>query len=187
MGETLVGNKPGRALSFSATANGAQPGVQLNSLPSKRVGLFSPSDISNVIVRSDSNGEDLEAFAGAGKFSVTPCKFSLKRLLMKCTLGSWPDISILLFSPWHLIQLRNNQCWGSQPVSFKANVAEDYCFLAVKHTFEAWWPQHWPSAQCVSWCAGESREIQEQPQGLWDSAIYWKKLVKEIWNGIKFP
>lgn len=71
MGETLVGNKPGRALSFTASSNGAQPDVSLQFLPSKRVGLFSPSDTSNVIVRSDSNGEDLEAFAGAG-LSVFP-------------------------------------------------------------------------------------------------------------------
>ena len=62
MGETLVGNKPGRALSFSAHANGSHPDVQLNFLPSKRAGLFSPSSSSNIIVRSDSNGEDSGGF-----------------------------------------------------------------------------------------------------------------------------
>lgn len=66
MGEALVGNQPGRALSFSAATGGGQPKVSLLSLPSKRVGLFSPRGGSNVIFRSDSNGEDLEAFAGAG-------------------------------------------------------------------------------------------------------------------------
>ena len=71
MGETLVGNKPGRALSFLAHANGSQPDVELKFLPSKRAGLFSPSATSNVFVRSDSNGEDLEAFAGAGKIKAS--------------------------------------------------------------------------------------------------------------------
>lgn len=71
MGEALVGNQPGRALSFSASrAGGAgEPQVELLSLPSKRCGLFSPAGASNLIARSDSNGEDLEAFAGAGTFT----------------------------------------------------------------------------------------------------------------------
>lgn len=63
MGESLVGNTPGRALSFTAGADGRP---HLLSLPGKRTGLFS-SAAGNVIARSDSNGEDLEAFAGAGK------------------------------------------------------------------------------------------------------------------------
>ena len=70
MGEALVGNLPGRALSFSASSSSkdaaSTPAVQLLSLPSKRVGLFSDPAASNLIARSDSNGEDLEAFAGAG-------------------------------------------------------------------------------------------------------------------------
>ena len=44
----------------------AQAGVKLISLPSKRLGLFTTA-ASTIIARSDSNGEDLEAFAGAGK------------------------------------------------------------------------------------------------------------------------
>ena len=40
--------------------------MELLALPSKQVGLFSPAGVSNLIARSDSNGEDLEAFAGAG-------------------------------------------------------------------------------------------------------------------------
>lgn len=38
--------------------------VSLTALPSKRLGLFAAD--GTLIVRSDSNGEDLEAFAGAG-------------------------------------------------------------------------------------------------------------------------
>lgn len=109
MGEALVGNLPGRALSFSTAAgNGAgghtdcraaqgapaqfakKPmscaaacagpheavmqahnprcgagGTEVAGLPSKRLGLFAAQG-GALIVRSDSNGEDLESFAGAG-------------------------------------------------------------------------------------------------------------------------
>ena len=44
---------------------GVQAGVQLISLPSKRLGLYTTA-ATTIIARSDSNGEDLEAFAGAG-------------------------------------------------------------------------------------------------------------------------
>ena len=89
MGEALVGNLPGRALSFSASSSSCSSNknaasaaaVKLLSLPSKRVGLFSDPDASNLIARSDSNGEDLEAFAGAGThLLVEPCL----RLSVKC-------------------------------------------------------------------------------------------------------
>ncbi len=40
--------------------------VQVLSLPSKRLGFFAPAG-GALIARSDSNGEDLEAFAGAGE------------------------------------------------------------------------------------------------------------------------
>jgi alpha-glucan,water dikinase len=53
MGEALVGNYPGRALSFSATAGG-EP--QLLSLPGKRQGLFAKQGVPHLIARSDSNG-----------------------------------------------------------------------------------------------------------------------------------
>lgn len=78
MGEALVGNQPGRALSFSAAAGGSQPAVTILSLPSKRAGLFSPSGSSNIIFRSDSNGEDLEAFAGAG-MCLLPVRESMSK------------------------------------------------------------------------------------------------------------
>lgn len=64
MGEALVGNYPGRALSFIMDkATGA---VTLNRYPSKPFGLFLQDD--TLIFRSDSNGEDLEGFAGAGLY-----------------------------------------------------------------------------------------------------------------------
>lgn len=69
MGEALVGNYAGRALSFSAGSEGSP---RLLALPSKREGLFSPAGVANLIARSDSNGEDLQAFAGAGLYDSVP-------------------------------------------------------------------------------------------------------------------
>lgn len=62
LGETLVGNYPGRALSFIWDKS-AQKATML-SYPSKSVGLYG----SGLIFRSDSNGEDLEGYAGAGLY-----------------------------------------------------------------------------------------------------------------------
>jgi alpha-glucan,water dikinase len=61
-GETLVGNYPGRSMSFSVRRSG-EPIV--NSFPSKSIYLKTQPCL---IFRSDSNGEDLEGFAGAGLF-----------------------------------------------------------------------------------------------------------------------
>ena len=73
LGETLVGNSPGRAFAFSAPKNGgASPSARLLSLPSKLEAHFAPAGGAALIARSDSNGEDLEGFAGAGLYeSVT--------------------------------------------------------------------------------------------------------------------
>ena len=62
LGETLVGNYPGRALSFTCRKGEAEP--QLLTFPSKSVGLFG----GGLIFRSDSNGEDLAGYAGAGLY-----------------------------------------------------------------------------------------------------------------------
>jgi alpha-glucan,water dikinase len=62
MGETLVGNYPGRALSFVCRKSDLQP--ELLSYPSKSIGIYG----KGVIFRSDSNGEDLPGFAGAGLY-----------------------------------------------------------------------------------------------------------------------
>lgn len=89
MGEALVGNSPGRAMSFtarpapgdgsgaggddSATAGPATaPAPAVTALPSKRVGLFPDAAHLPLIARSDSNGEDLEAYAGAGLYESVP-------------------------------------------------------------------------------------------------------------------
>ncbi|UCG11122.1 MAG: hypothetical protein JSU72_11200 [Deltaproteobacteria bacterium] len=62
LGETLVGNYPGRALSFTCRKGGGRP--ELRSFPSKSVGLFG----KGLIFRSDSSGEDLAGYAGAGLY-----------------------------------------------------------------------------------------------------------------------
>ncbi len=62
LGEALVANYPGRALSFSCVKDSREP--RLLSLPGKSVGLFG----GGLVFRSDSNGEDLAGFAGAGLY-----------------------------------------------------------------------------------------------------------------------
>ncbi len=74
LGEALVGNEPGGALSFTAKKTKGWPAT-IRSLPSKPVAHLAPEGIGTIIVRSDSNGEDLEGFAGAGLYdsvTVTP-------------------------------------------------------------------------------------------------------------------
>ncbi|XP_031122009.1 alpha-glucan water dikinase, chloroplastic-like isoform X1 [Ipomoea triloba] len=64
LGETLVGAYPGRAMSFACKKNDLSS-PQVLGYPSKPTGLFiRPS----IIFRSDSNGEDLEGYAGAGLY-----------------------------------------------------------------------------------------------------------------------
>ncbi|HXW69105.1 MAG TPA: PEP/pyruvate-binding domain-containing protein, partial [Dissulfurispiraceae bacterium] len=62
LGETLVANYPGRALSFSCVKGSREP--RLLSFPAKSVALFG----GGLIFRSDSNGEDLAGYAGAGLY-----------------------------------------------------------------------------------------------------------------------
>ncbi|CAK9158146.1 unnamed protein product [Ilex paraguariensis] len=64
LGETLVGAYPGRALSFTCKKNDLDS-PQVLGYPSKPIGLFIRRSI---IFRSDSNGEDLEGYAGAGLY-----------------------------------------------------------------------------------------------------------------------
>lgn len=68
LGETLVGAYPGRALSFIAKKNNLDNPLLLG-YPSKPIGLFIRRSI---IFRSDSNGEDLEGYAGAGLYDSVP-------------------------------------------------------------------------------------------------------------------
>jgi alpha-glucan,water dikinase len=62
LGETLVGNYPGRALSFTCSKTDGQSTVL--AYPSKSIGLYG----SGLIFRSDSNAEDLAGYAGAGLY-----------------------------------------------------------------------------------------------------------------------
>jgi alpha-glucan,water dikinase len=62
LGETLVGNYPGRALGFVCRKAELRPVII--SYPGKSLGLYG----KGVIFHSDSNGEDLEGFAGAGLY-----------------------------------------------------------------------------------------------------------------------
>ena len=62
LGETLVGNYPGRAL--GVVCRKADLALQIFSFPGKNLGLYG----KGLIFRSDSNGEDLEDFAGAGLY-----------------------------------------------------------------------------------------------------------------------
>ena len=62
LGETIVGNYPGGALSFTVRKDTREPSVL--AYPSKSVGLFG----SGHMFRSDSNAEDLEGYAGAGLY-----------------------------------------------------------------------------------------------------------------------
>ncbi|XP_020251205.1 alpha-glucan water dikinase, chloroplastic-like [Asparagus officinalis] len=68
LGETLVGAYPGRALSFICQKNDLNS-PKLLGYPSKPIGLFIRRSI---IFRSDSNGEDLEGYAGAGLYDSVP-------------------------------------------------------------------------------------------------------------------
>jgi alpha-glucan,water dikinase len=62
LGEALVGNYPGKALSFVSRKGEDAPEVR--SFPDKSIGLRG----SGLIFRSDSNGEDLAGYAGAGLY-----------------------------------------------------------------------------------------------------------------------
>ncbi|WP_420265232.1 phosphohistidine-like domain-containing protein [Candidatus Magnetominusculus dajiuhuensis] len=66
LGESLVGNHPGRALSFTCKKDSGVPHVA--AYPGKSFGLYA----DGLIFRSDSNVEDLSGFAGAGLYdSIT--------------------------------------------------------------------------------------------------------------------
>lgn len=68
LGETLVGNFAGRALAAVVPKNDLDAPL-VKSYPSKSTGLFVEETL---IFRSDSNGEDLEGYAGAGLYDSIP-------------------------------------------------------------------------------------------------------------------
>ena len=65
LGETLAGNFPGLALSFTFRKKGARR-ARIVSMPSKSAGHIAQKHA--LIFRSDSNGEDLAGYAGAGLY-----------------------------------------------------------------------------------------------------------------------
>lgn len=62
LGETLVGNHPGNALRIACPKGGLDP--RILAYPSKSFGLYG----TGLIFRSDSSGEDLAGYAGAGLY-----------------------------------------------------------------------------------------------------------------------
>ncbi len=62
LGESLVSNHPGSALRIASSKQEPEPRVL--AYPSKSVGLYG----KGLIFRSDSSGEDLEGYAGAGLY-----------------------------------------------------------------------------------------------------------------------
>ena len=84
LGEALVSDMPGQALSFSY--NKHSKALKVNSYPNKSLALSA----SGFIFRSDSNSEDLPGFAGAGLFdSYTMneekryrCSYNRERLMI---------------------------------------------------------------------------------------------------------
>ena len=84
LGEALVSDMPGQALSFSYDKQ--SKATKVNNYPSKSLGLSA----TGYIFRSDSNSEDLPGFAGAGLFdSFTMneekrfrCSYNKERLMV---------------------------------------------------------------------------------------------------------
>lgn len=78
LGETLVGNYPGRALSFTVKKgpNGEVSKPEIGGFPSKNSVLRVPCE--TLIFRSDSNGEDLEGYAGAGLYESVPMHHTIE-------------------------------------------------------------------------------------------------------------
>lgn len=60
--------------------------LQILALPAKRVGFFAVDGA--LIARSDSNGEDLEAFAGAGE-PCNPSPFTMQRCGRSVLFEHW--------------------------------------------------------------------------------------------------
>jgi alpha-glucan,water dikinase len=75
LGETLVGNHPGRALSVAIDRKTLESTIL--AYPAKDTGLFG----GGLIFRSDSNAEDLEGYAGAGLYDSVLLKPATERTL----------------------------------------------------------------------------------------------------------
>ncbi len=123
MGETLVGNYPGRAMSF--VVNKTTGKVTLTAYPSKGIGLYG----SGVIFRSDSNGEDLEGFAGAGLYDSFLAEEPVPRLLdyMGAPLFEDRDFATRMFTKIAQIGIEVEQaCGSSQDIEGAVQAGEYY-------------------------------------------------------------
>ena len=80
--------------------------LQLLALPSKRQGLFAPVE-GTLIARSDTNGEDLEGYAGAGLYDRYGCTLflcaPLALLELPASFTGWPCncVSMAVSQPMH--------------------------------------------------------------------------------------
>lgn len=72
LGESLVGNHPGRAFAFTASRASAGR-ARVLAYPSKPKALFVERSSPGLMVRSDCNGEDLVELAGAGLYDSVAC------------------------------------------------------------------------------------------------------------------
>eukprot|EP00440_Ansanella_granifera_P013023 gb/GFBE01014147.1/.p1 GENE.gb/GFBE01014147.1/~~gb/GFBE01014147.1/.p1 ORF type:complete len:2306 (+),score=572.89 gb/GFBE01014147.1/:1-6918(+) len=125
-GETLVGNFPGRALSFRAK-RGEKPVV--SAFLSKSTWLRTQECL---IFRSDSNGEDLEGFAGAGLFesicakSDIPCMVKFHRLKLITDQGYRQDLLTRLAEVGRQVE----QAFGGMPQDIEGCVdPQDRIFI----------------------------------------------------------
>ncbi len=124
LGETLVGNYPGRAL--SVVIRKADLSFDIQAYPSKSVGLYG----RGVIFRSDSNGEDLHDFAGAGLYDSVLAEPPQERLLDYRTepLLHDPAFGATLFSKIATIGIATEQLCGA-PQDIEGAVQERHCYV----------------------------------------------------------
>jgi alpha-glucan,water dikinase len=99
LGEALVGNYPGRALSI--VCRKAQADFSIAAYPSKSIGLYS----KGLIFRSDSNGEDREEFAGAGLYDSFLSQPPTARLLSYAREPLVADPSFIKWLATRLLKL----------------------------------------------------------------------------------
>jgi len=131
LGESLVSNSPGRALSASVGPGGAAP--ELHTFPSKPIGVFTP-DGGTHIFRSDSNGEDLEGFAGAGLYdSITvvdcpnrPVNYASEPLIFDAKFRD--DLLRKLFDLGRLVEANFN----GQPQDIEGAVLKDGSLVVLQ-------------------------------------------------------
>lgn len=99
LGEPLVSNYPGRALSI--VCRKAQADFSVDTYPSKSIGLYG----KGLIFRSDSNGEDLEEFAGAGLYDSFLSEPPSVRLLSYASEPLVTDAKLMNWLVTHLLRL----------------------------------------------------------------------------------